>query len=137
MASRKFADAVTETVERINAELGEDAAGVRDERARPDAHIEVGFAGMLEADRSVTPATRERATIILSLRTGTRARSGAGTIAVLVRHEAALCALIGWVPSVAEDLIFGQTRQANIELGNTETITVETEILLRIELESR
>lgn len=137
MPSQKFADSVTETVARINAELGKDAASVRDERARADAHIEVGFAGMLEADRSVTPATRERTTIILSLRTATKARSGAGTIAVLVQHEAALCALIGWVPSTAEDLIFGQTRQANIELGNTEVITVETEILLRVELENR
>lgn len=137
MASRKFADAILETVARINAEIGADAAAVRDERARNTAHIEVGFSGMLEADRSVVPSTRERATIILSVRTATKARSGAGTIAVLARHEAALCALIGWVPSVAEDLIFGQTRQANIELGNTETITVETEILLRVELENR
>lgn len=136
MATTALSASILEMVDRVNAVVGSGTAEVRNERATKKSRTDIGFAGALGADRSVTPATRERLSAIIIVRSVVLSRSGQGTTAVLDRHEPVLRALFGFVPSQAEDLRLGETRPVDLNLASTEGASVETDYELRIELRS-
>lgn len=133
--STKIANSLQDIVDRINAVLGEGKAHIRDDKPRVSSFIDVGFYGALESSRLVSPATRERTKVLLSLRTSEIKTSGRSLKAVLIKHEAALTALVGYVPLQAQNLHIGLTRQAEIELGRSEVTSVETELEVTIQLQ--